>query len=177
MSNEYHLCYLRWISYWIHCTNLPSLQVKFCGYLLPYSPGEGNGNPLQYPCQENPMDRAAWVGYTPWGRKESDTTERLRFHLPYQLEICSKMIGVVQQYEWHRTFVLHRYRFMTTPKSLEYIHIYTYYIYTVLLLSCVQLFATSWTVAHQGPLPTGILQARILEWVAMSSGRSSQPRD
>ena len=24
------------------------------------SPGEGNGNPLQYYCQENPMDRGAW---------------------------------------------------------------------------------------------------------------------
>ena len=24
------------------------------------SPGEGNGNPLQYSCLENPMDRAAW---------------------------------------------------------------------------------------------------------------------
>ena len=24
------------------------------------SPGEGNGNPLQYYCLENPMDRAAW---------------------------------------------------------------------------------------------------------------------
>ena len=24
------------------------------------SPGEGNGNPLQYSCQENPMDRGAW---------------------------------------------------------------------------------------------------------------------
>ena len=24
------------------------------------SPGEGNGNTLQYPCQENPMDRGAW---------------------------------------------------------------------------------------------------------------------
>ena len=22
--------------------------------------GEGNGNPLQYPCLENPMDRGAW---------------------------------------------------------------------------------------------------------------------
>ena len=26
-------------------------------------PGEGNGNPLQYYCLENPMDR----GYSPWG--------------------------------------------------------------------------------------------------------------
>ena len=24
------------------------------------SPGEGNGNPLQYSCVENPMDRGAW---------------------------------------------------------------------------------------------------------------------
>ena len=23
-------------------------------------PGEGKGNPLQYSCQENPMDRGAW---------------------------------------------------------------------------------------------------------------------
>ena len=23
-------------------------------------PREGNGNPLQYPCLENPMDRRAW---------------------------------------------------------------------------------------------------------------------
>ena len=27
-------------------------------------PGEGNGNPLQYSCQENPMDRGAWQATT-----------------------------------------------------------------------------------------------------------------
>ena len=43
------------------------------------SPGEGNGNPLQYPCLENPMDRGAWGGYNPWGHREPDTTERLTF--------------------------------------------------------------------------------------------------
>ena len=91
--------------------------------------GEGNGNPLQYSCLENPRDRGAWwaavygvaqsqtqltrlssssssrtltrrrqwhptpvllpekshgwrslVGCSPWGRQESDTTERLHFH-------------------------------------------------------------------------------------------------
>ena len=46
------------------------------------------------------------------------------------------------------------------------------------LLSCVRLFATPWTVTRQAPLSMGILQERILEWVAMSSSReSSQPRD
>ena len=34
--------------------------------------------------------------------------------------------------------------------------------------SRVQLFVTLWTVAHQAPLSMGILQARILEWVAIS---------
>ena len=41
--------------------------------------GEGNGTPLQYSCLENPMDGGAWVGFSPWGREESDTTERLHF--------------------------------------------------------------------------------------------------
>ena len=35
------------------------------------------------------------------------------------------------------------------------------------LLSRVRLIAAPWTVAHQVPLSMGILQARILEWVAM----------
>ena len=39
------------------------------------SPGEGNGNPLQYSCLENSMDRRAQWGYCPCGHKESDTTE------------------------------------------------------------------------------------------------------
>ena len=32
------------------------------------SPGEGNGNPLQYSCLENPMDGGA-CGASPWGHK------------------------------------------------------------------------------------------------------------
>ena len=40
------------------------------------SPGEGNSYLLQYSGLENPMDRGAWWAYSPWGCKESDTTER-----------------------------------------------------------------------------------------------------
>ena len=44
-------------------------------------------------------------------------------------------------------------------------------------LSCVQLFTTPWTIAHQVNLGHGIFQARILEWVAVTySGRYSRPR-
>ena len=46
------------------------------------------------------------------------------------------------------------------------------------LVAHVQLYATSWTVARQAPLSMGILQASILEWVAMPSSRKTvQPRD
>ena len=38
------------------------------------SPGEGNGNPLQYSCLENPMDGGAWWA-TIHGVAESDMTE------------------------------------------------------------------------------------------------------
>ena len=35
--------------------------------------------------------------------------------------------------------------------------------------------ATSWTIAHQAPLSMGILQARILEWVAMPPSKEILP--
>ena len=38
-------------------------------------PGEGNGNPLQYSCLENPMDGGAWRATVHEGHKQSDTTE------------------------------------------------------------------------------------------------------
>ena len=40
------------------------------------SPGVGNGNPIQYFCLENSIDRGAWWAIV-LGHKESDTTELL----------------------------------------------------------------------------------------------------
>ena len=49
------------------CNKLPVIHGVF---------GEGNVDPLQYPCLENSMDRGAWwATYSPRGHKESDTTE------------------------------------------------------------------------------------------------------
>ena len=49
-------------------------QVQSLGWEDPLE--KGNGNPLQYPYLENYGQRSL-VGYSPWDRKELDTTERL----------------------------------------------------------------------------------------------------
>ena len=41
------------------------------------SPGEGNGNPLQYSSLGNPMDREAWQDTVHKVTKVSDVTEQL----------------------------------------------------------------------------------------------------
>ena len=44
------------------------------------SSGEGNGNPLPVLLPGKLHGWSSLVGYSPWGCKESDTTERLHFH-------------------------------------------------------------------------------------------------
>ena len=38
-------------------------------------PEGGHGNPLQYSCLENTQGQRSLASYSPWGHKESDTTE------------------------------------------------------------------------------------------------------
>ena len=45
------------------------------------SPGVGNGNPLQYSCLGNRMDRGAWQAAVHGVTKESDTTEPLNTYV------------------------------------------------------------------------------------------------
>ena len=54
------------------------------------SPGGGNGNPLQYSCLENPMDRGAWKA-TVHGVTELDTAEvpkRVHTHTYKHTRVC-----------------------------------------------------------------------------------------
>ena len=60
------------------------------------SPGEGNANPLQYPCLENPMDGRVWqaTGHRvakSWTRL-SDFTHSLTHSLTYSLPFTSSVI-------------------------------------------------------------------------------------
>ena len=69
--------------------------------------GGGNGNPLQYSCLENPMDREAW-------------------------QVTVYGVSSIR-HDW-----------ATKPSAV--------YFFVVQLLSCVGLFVTLWTAAHQVPL-------------------------
>ena len=75
--------------------NLPAMQET--QVLIPgwgRSPGEGNGNPLQYSCLENSTEEPG--RHSPWGHKEEDTTEQLTLsplhteRIPFQVtQSCS----------------------------------------------------------------------------------------
>ena len=63
--------------FYLACFTLPLLAVTSVGAQgltpgLGRSPGEENGNPLQYSCLENPMDRETW-GATVHGVAKSQT--------------------------------------------------------------------------------------------------------
>ena len=61
---------------WLSGKNPPAEQEMWVPSLgWEDSPGEGNGNPLQCSCLENPRDRGSLVGCRLWGHTESDTTE------------------------------------------------------------------------------------------------------
>ena len=108
------------------------------------TPG-GHGNPLQYSCLENPQGQRSLAGYSPRGHKELDTTERLStstwsyFTISYQFPVHSKVIQL--------------------------------YIYMCVCAhsSHVRLFATLWTVAHQGPLSVGFSRQEDCSWLPFSS--------
>ena len=61
------------------------------------SPGWEHSNPLQYSCLENTNGQRSLVGYSPWGHRESDRTERLNtahYHIYYNQ--CNKYSLVKQ---------------------------------------------------------------------------------
>ena len=55
---------------------------------LERSPGEGNDNPLQYSCLENPHGQRSLVGSSPWGRRELDMTEQPTQQQQRRMSVC-----------------------------------------------------------------------------------------
>ena len=74
---------LEWgaIAFSVHISNMCQIDIgtpKILPFINSYDyyfPGTRNGNPFQYSCLEDPMDRGDWWATSPWDRKESDVTE------------------------------------------------------------------------------------------------------
>ena len=58
------------------------------------SPGDGNGNPLQYSCLENPMERGAWWAIVHGVAKESNMTEWLNSSNSSSVIVFGKMLHI-----------------------------------------------------------------------------------
>ena len=93
--------------YWPHCTasgvlvhgmvaltvkNPPAIaeDVRNTGLIpeLGWSPGGGHGNPLQYSCLENPMDRGAWRAIVHRIKKSRTWLKRLSMHARHGSDPC-----------------------------------------------------------------------------------------
>ena len=88
---------------------------------LERSPGGGHGNPLQYSCLENPSGQRSLLGYSPWGHKESDTTEKLtrttHTHTPLSKTIALQLnsLSILFSLSGKRIFLYH----LVNPKSAQ----------------------------------------------------------
>ena len=107
-------------------------------------PGEGNGNPLQYSCLENSMHRILG-GYSPWGCKELDRTERLTLSLCYYTAVQYLPVWVF----------IHPYHFSPIDKHLDYFFFFFLHVYTVNagLLRCVSSKELPYNAGDAGSIP------------------------
>ena len=71
--------------------------------------GEGSGNPLQYSCLEKSHGWRSLVGCSPWGHKESDTTEQLNWT---ELMRPHAMIFIFWMLSFKSTFSLSTFTFI-----------------------------------------------------------------
>ena len=109
-------------------------------------PGVGNSNLLQYSCLKNSHGQRSLAGYRPWGYKELDTTEWPRTRDLYSQDDSSASL-------------------FSCDKSLSAGGALVTKLYLTLL--------TPLDCSPPGSSVHGILQVRILEWVAISFSRGS----
>ena len=64
---------------------------------LERSPGEGNGNPLQDSCQENPVDRGAWQGTVHGVAKSWTQLSDFTFTFNRRMILCPKVRKIIFQ--------------------------------------------------------------------------------
>ena len=76
------------LSFWFRWLGIPGAGDLGSILGLERCTGEGNGNPLQYSCLENPHGQRSLAGYSPWGLRESDMTKYIN---PFIQQIISEL--------------------------------------------------------------------------------------
>jgi len=118
--------------------------------------GEGNGNPLQYYCLEKSHGQRSLVGYSLWGCKESDTTERLHFTTLHftTLHFTSLLVPERKGYDsqWQDSFTSGEGNYLNLHRNFN--HIYCAFLVT--FHNCFPLsqypsfvFSWSWYLKYQ----------------------------
>ena len=130
--------------------------------------------------------RRSLVGCSPWGRYESDTTERLYFH--FSLSCIGEGYGNPLQCSclenprdrgsrWAAIYGVAQSRTQLKQRSSSSSNIHFCLMKVLVIQSCPTL-CNPMNCSLPGSSVHGILQAWILEWVAMPFSKgSSQPRD
>ena len=147
--------------------------------------GEGNGNPLQCSCLENPRDGGAWwaaVCGLAWSRTQlkwlSSIIDREVMEILLYTNICAHTLN-----RWVITISFCTAKMVTWIKTHQFLFFYKNLvaIETVVVcvsLSCVRPFAAPWTVARQTPLPTEFSRQEYWSEVPFPTpGESSWPRN
>ena len=133
---------------------------------LPHpSTGEGNGNPLQYSCLENPVDRGAGgllsIGSHRVGHDWSDLAAAAAEVTKHRTQQCPSYLVVVRIKSYDHLGILWKCRswgsaFPASSQALVMLQIHPpHFEVCVLLFSRVQLFATPQTVAWKALLSMG----------------------
>ena len=150
------------------------------------SPGEGHGNPLQYSCLENLMDREAWWDTVHRVAKSEIQLKQLSTHVVKILKLpTNKSLGqraISDDYQAQRRVNI--YPSQTILKNRRGSNAFKPVLHSqqpAYQNTQVKVKVTQSRPTLYDPMNYtvhGTLQARILEWVAFPlSGGSSQPRD
>ena len=150
-----------------------------------WSPGVRYGNPLQYSCLKNPMDRWAPLatvhGVTKswtWLNKHTCVYTRTDTHIYVYCAVLGHDLVTKQQQNNGLRWLMK----MNPQKFITKAHISKFSFLLLLkwkwkFLCRGRLFATPWTVTSKSSVH-GVFQARILEWVAIPFSMGySWPRD